>query len=84
MVRTRPTSAVTARETVKSAIGDTVPRAKLSPSGPALTFVFSFGNVWALALRFGVPHPVAPLIAHGHRRARSALSLPGRQPDHPT
>ncbi|MFG2912341.1 DUF2637 domain-containing protein [Kitasatospora sp. NPDC048298] len=28
-----------------------------------LAFVFSFGNVWALALRLGVPHPVAPLIA---------------------
>ncbi|MEU0820202.1 DUF2637 domain-containing protein [Streptomyces mirabilis] len=29
----------------------------------ALAFVFSFGNVWALALRLGVPHPIAPLIA---------------------
>ncbi|WP_432000396.1 DUF2637 domain-containing protein [Streptomyces sioyaensis] len=29
----------------------------------ALAFVFSFGNVWALALRLGVPGPVAPLIA---------------------
>ncbi|MFD8785168.1 DUF2637 domain-containing protein [Kitasatospora sp. NPDC059599] len=29
----------------------------------ALAFTFSFGNVWALALRLGVPHPVAPLIA---------------------
>ncbi|WP_030238519.1 DUF2637 domain-containing protein [Streptomyces sp. NRRL S-350] len=28
-----------------------------------LAFVLSFGNVWALALRLGVPHPVAPLIA---------------------
>jgi len=28
-----------------------------------LAFVFSFGNVWALALRLGVPHPVAPLVA---------------------
>ncbi|MFJ2816849.1 SpdA protein [Streptomyces sp. NPDC087294] len=28
-----------------------------------LAFVFSFGNVWALALRLGVPHPVAPLTA---------------------
>ncbi len=28
-----------------------------------LAFVFSFGNVWALALRLGVPGPVAPLIA---------------------
>lgn len=28
-----------------------------------LAFVFSFGNVWALALRLGVPSPVAPLIA---------------------
>ncbi|MBT2906607.1 DUF2637 domain-containing protein [Streptomyces sp. McG8] len=28
-----------------------------------LAFVFSFGNVWALALRFGVPRPIAPLIA---------------------
>ncbi|MEU2867666.1 DUF2637 domain-containing protein [Streptomyces olivoreticuli] len=28
-----------------------------------LAFVFSFGNVWALALRLGVPAPVAPLIA---------------------
>ncbi|MET8545784.1 DUF2637 domain-containing protein [Kitasatospora sp. NPDC004799] len=28
-----------------------------------LAFAFSFGNVWALALRLGVPHPVAPLIA---------------------
>ncbi|MDH6434811.1 hypothetical protein M2158_003288 [Streptomyces sp. SAI-144] len=29
----------------------------------ALAFVFSFGNVWALALRLGVPHSIAPLIA---------------------
>ncbi|WP_031080521.1 DUF2637 domain-containing protein [Streptomyces sp. NRRL WC-3549] len=29
----------------------------------ALAFVFSFGNIWALALRLGVPHPIAPLIA---------------------
>ncbi|GAA3042484.1 hypothetical protein GCM10020229_79300 [Kitasatospora albolonga] len=29
----------------------------------SLAFVFSFGNVWALALRLGVPHPIAPLIA---------------------
>ncbi|MFJ6696781.1 DUF2637 domain-containing protein [Streptomyces sp. NPDC091272] len=28
-----------------------------------LAFVFSFGNVWNLALRLGVPGPVAPLIA---------------------
>ncbi|MGP9019714.1 DUF2637 domain-containing protein [Streptomyces sp. BR1] len=28
-----------------------------------LAFVFSFGNVWALALRLGVPGSVAPLIA---------------------
>ncbi|MYZ18092.1 DUF2637 domain-containing protein, partial [Streptomyces sp. SID337] len=28
-----------------------------------LAFVFSFGNVWALALRLGVPDPIAPLIA---------------------
>ncbi|MCX5092639.1 DUF2637 domain-containing protein [Streptomyces sp. NBC_00365] len=29
----------------------------------ALAFVFSFGNVWTLARRLGVPHPIAPLIA---------------------
>lgn len=29
----------------------------------ALAFVFSFGNVWALALQLGVPRPIAPLIA---------------------
>ncbi|MEU3575612.1 DUF2637 domain-containing protein [Streptomyces globisporus] len=29
----------------------------------ALAFVFSFGNVWALALRLGIPAPIAPLIA---------------------
>ncbi|WP_254392781.1 SpdA protein [Streptomyces buecherae] len=29
----------------------------------ALAFVFSVGNVWALALRLGVPRPIAPLIA---------------------
>ncbi|MGW7019343.1 DUF2637 domain-containing protein [Streptomyces decoyicus] len=29
----------------------------------ALAFVFSFGNVWSLALRLGIPRPVAPLIA---------------------
>ncbi|MFF7648715.1 DUF2637 domain-containing protein [Streptomyces sp. NPDC007983] len=29
----------------------------------ALAFVFSFGNVWALARRLGVPGPIAPLIA---------------------
>ncbi|MEU5956055.1 DUF2637 domain-containing protein [Streptomyces sp. NPDC047525] len=28
-----------------------------------LAFVFSFGNVWSLALRLGVPGSVAPLIA---------------------
>ncbi|MEU3278430.1 DUF2637 domain-containing protein [Streptomyces antibioticus] len=28
-----------------------------------LAFIFSFGNVWALALRLGVPAPIAPLIA---------------------
>ncbi|MFF4729771.1 DUF2637 domain-containing protein [Streptomyces mirabilis] len=28
-----------------------------------LAFVFSFGNVWSLALRLGVPGPIAPLIA---------------------
>ena len=28
-----------------------------------LAFVFSFGNVWALALRLGLPRPIAPLIA---------------------
>ncbi|MBQ0868478.1 DUF2637 domain-containing protein [Streptomyces sp. RK75] len=28
-----------------------------------LAFVFSFGNVWALALRLGVPAPIAPLVA---------------------
>ncbi|MEU3338355.1 DUF2637 domain-containing protein [Streptomyces sp. NPDC006668] len=28
-----------------------------------LAFVFSFGNVWTLALRLGVPAPIAPLIA---------------------
>ena len=29
----------------------------------ALAFVFSFGNVWSLALRLSVPGPIAPLIA---------------------
>ncbi|MET9083782.1 DUF2637 domain-containing protein [Streptomyces sp. NPDC004237] len=29
----------------------------------ALAFVFSFGNVWSLALRLGIPAPIAPLIA---------------------
>ncbi|MET9219955.1 DUF2637 domain-containing protein [Streptomyces sp. NPDC003300] len=29
----------------------------------ALAFVFSFGNVWTLALRLGIPRPIAPLIA---------------------
>ncbi|MEW1655861.1 DUF2637 domain-containing protein [Streptomyces sp. NPDC093707] len=29
----------------------------------ALAFVFSFGNVWTLALRLGVPGPIAPVIA---------------------
>ncbi len=28
-----------------------------------LAFVFSFGNVWTLALHLGVPRPIAPLIA---------------------
>ncbi|MGQ4722494.1 DUF2637 domain-containing protein [Streptomyces tunisiensis] len=28
-----------------------------------LAFVFSFGNVWSLALRLGIPSPIAPLIA---------------------
>ncbi|MGW0561155.1 DUF2637 domain-containing protein [Streptomyces sp. NPDC003016] len=28
-----------------------------------LAFVFSFGNVWSLALRLGIPGPIAPLIA---------------------
>ncbi len=29
----------------------------------ALSFTFSFGNVWALALRLGIARPIAPLIA---------------------
>lgn len=29
----------------------------------ALAFTFSFGNVWALALRLGIARPIAPLIA---------------------
>lgn len=29
----------------------------------SLAFVFSFGNVWTLALRLGIPRPIAPLIA---------------------
>ncbi|MEV7218062.1 DUF2637 domain-containing protein [Kitasatospora cineracea] len=29
----------------------------------ALAFTFSFGNVWTLALRLGIPRTVAPLIA---------------------
>ncbi|GCD98340.1 DUF2637 domain-containing protein [Embleya hyalina] len=28
-----------------------------------LAFVFSFGNVWALALRLGIPASIAPLVA---------------------
>ncbi|MEU6967469.1 DUF2637 domain-containing protein [Kitasatospora aureofaciens] len=28
-----------------------------------LAFTFSFGNVWTLALRLGIAHPIAPLIA---------------------
>ncbi|MDX2403451.1 DUF2637 domain-containing protein [Streptomyces microflavus] len=28
-----------------------------------LAFVFSFGNVWSLALHLGIPDPIAPLIA---------------------
>src|SRR4051795_12949446 len=29
----------------------------------ALAFIFSFGNVWALALRLGIPASIAPLVA---------------------
>jgi Protein of unknown function (DUF2637) len=29
----------------------------------ALAFTFSFGNVWALAVRLGIARPIAPLIA---------------------
>ena len=54
----------------------------------ALAFVFSFGNVWSLALRLGVPAPVAPLIAPmvdlsvvGLLVALRYLSLRGVPPD---
>ncbi|MEV7090246.1 DUF2637 domain-containing protein [Streptomyces sp. NPDC093085] len=53
-----------------------------------LAFVFSFGNVWALALRLGVPAPIAPLIAPmvdlsvvGLLVALRYLSLRGVQPE---
>ncbi|MFJ9842042.1 DUF2637 domain-containing protein [Kitasatospora sp. NPDC101155] len=54
----------------------------------ALAFVFSFGNVWALALRLGIPHPIAPLIAPmvdlsvvGLLVALHHLALTGTKPD---
>jgi len=54
-----------------------------------LAFVFSFGNVWALALRLGVPAPIAPLIAPmvdlsvvGLLAALRYLSLRGVPPEH--
>ncbi|MFJ2575212.1 DUF2637 domain-containing protein [Kitasatospora aureofaciens] len=54
----------------------------------ALAFVFSFGNVWALALRLGIPHPIAPLIAPmvdlsvvGLLVALHHLALTGTEPD---
>jgi hypothetical protein len=54
-----------------------------------LAFVFSFGNVWALALRLGVPAPIAPLIAPmvdlsvvGLLVALRYLSLRGVPPEH--
>ncbi|MGA5817118.1 DUF2637 domain-containing protein [Kitasatospora sp. NPDC094028] len=54
----------------------------------SLAFVFSFGNVWALALRLGVPHPIAPLIAPmvdlsvvGLLVALHHLVLTGTEPD---
>ncbi|WP_225801484.1 DUF2637 domain-containing protein [Streptomyces sp. NK15101] len=55
----------------------------------ALAFVFSFGNVWALALRLGIPEPIAPLIAPmvdlsvvGLLVALRYLSLRGVPPEH--
>ncbi|WP_435227873.1 DUF2637 domain-containing protein [Streptomyces sp. Tue6028] len=54
-----------------------------------LAFVFSFGNVWSLALRLGVPAPIAPLIAPmvdlsvvGLLVALRYLSLRGVPPEH--
>ncbi|MFE2042487.1 DUF2637 domain-containing protein [Streptomyces sp. NPDC059477] len=54
-----------------------------------LAFVFSFGNVWNLALRLGVPNPIAPLIAPmvdlsvlGLLVALRYLSLRGVPADH--
>lgn len=54
----------------------------------ALAFVFSFGNVWSLALRLGIPEPIAPLIAPmvdlsvvGLLVALRYLSLRGVPPD---
>ncbi|MFD7732236.1 DUF2637 domain-containing protein [Kitasatospora phosalacinea] len=55
----------------------------------SLAFVFSFGNVWALALRLGVPRPIAPLIGPmvdlsvvGLLVALHHLTLTGTGPQH--
>ncbi|MEV7178264.1 DUF2637 domain-containing protein [Kitasatospora sp. NPDC093679] len=55
----------------------------------ALAFVFSFGNIWALALRLGIPRPIAPLIGPmvdlsvvGLLVALYHLTLKGTDPAH--
>ncbi|MGW4806646.1 DUF2637 domain-containing protein [Kitasatospora sp. NPDC004272] len=55
----------------------------------SLAFVFSFGNIWALALLLGVPHPIAPLIGPmvdlsvvGLLVALHHLTLSGTDPEH--
>ncbi|RKE19989.1 DUF2637 domain-containing protein [Streptomyces sp. TLI_171] len=55
----------------------------------SLAFVFSFGNIWALALRLGVPRPIAPLIGPmvdlsvvGLLVALHHLTLTGTNPQH--
>lgn len=57
-----PTTSPATRPTGSGAFARTTITAVMAVIA-ALAFTFSFGNVWSLALRLGVPHPVAPLIA---------------------
>ncbi|MFI5645058.1 DUF2637 domain-containing protein [Kitasatospora sp. NPDC051705] len=59
MTATTPATPGTARAGTFTRVTVTIVMAVIA----SLAFVFSFGNVWALALRLGVPHPIAPLIA---------------------
>lgn len=84
MTATAPATPGTARAGTFTRVTVTIVMAVIA----SLAFVFSFGNVWALALRLGVPHPIAPLIAPmvdlsvvGLLVALHHLVLTGTEPD---